>query len=676
MKAKLLVLTTLLFSLCGGVSAQDAQTKSRSTITLLPAKESSAGSDSLLWVQNNPPQDTYLQFDLSSLPGGLTQSDFVRCTLRLVAQKVAYVPADNPDSGGQLVIVKGQTANNDFTRVAKTPDLVSLSTLLDTQTKKNNVALQATATLCAAVYRQYAGDKLISLRLYSDSHKASSLFYSTKEFAGNATHKPRLVIEYNIAQPGLLETASWPQHQQNPEHTGRSPWIPFKPPDGFSLVSIALPNIGGNAGSVADFPLIYWGNIYLIEKVLEQNYLLSLDLKGREGWQRAIGTGTVQRSPVISPNGILYVVTENQIADYDLNKSGERYGESYPLAGAKLSAYSGLTLGNDGSLFLAVTENDLNYIYGFTPSLTPFLKSGPFGGGQEKVSTVTVSQDGEKIFAQTPKGAVVIDIANPSDQRTITLANDKDQPWEYYYVPVAGSAGNIMIFSDFTSRANKGNKWDYSETQRVWNASGSLLPQPVLGSNGIVYYIQGGVLHGHRYDKMGSADINSGTALNTTSNLVMDGANNIYFWDNGYFYGYSPDAKPLFERVDLTNKGLEGQRPAEPEAVSAEKKAEREGGGPEQFIRLMMAPDGTLWANNKNGRNLFAFKPKYASTNLPLQQQDIRNHTTYRANGEITVGGVTVSGGTQLFLQAEDGIAFAKGFTVEKGASVLAGTGF
>jgi hypothetical protein len=477
----------------------------------------------------------------------------------------------------------------------------------------------------------------------------------------------------------LLESASWSQHQQNPERTGRSPWIPFRAPNGFSLVTVPVPAINGKA-EVVDYPLIYEGNLCLISHVLDSNLLFSLDFRGAERWRAEVGTGTVQRSPVISRKGILYVVTENQIAGYDLTQSGKLYA-SYPLSGNKLSAYTGVTQGNDGSLFLAMLENDQNFIYGFTPSLLPFLKAGPFGKGQEKISTVTVSPDGRKILAQTPKGAVVINVANPSEEQTITPGNDKNQPLEYYYMPVAGPADDIMIFSDFTSKANQGNIWDYSPKQRIWNSSGTLLPQPVLGSNGFVYYIQGGALRRHPYAQRGEVDKTEGkNNLSTTSNLVMDGADNVYFWDNGYFYGYSKDKTSLFDKVRLT--GLTEKRAADPEDVpdpdkpNATRKADRTFSGPEQFIRLMVGPDGTLWANNKSDKVLYAFKPTYKDEKLELKQTDIRTQTVYRATGVLTVGGVTVSSGTQLLLQAQNGIVFAPGFAVEKGASILARAGF
>jgi outer membrane protein assembly factor BamB len=677
MKARMLgsVVAALIVLLLGGPAG--AQSERRLTTTLLPVKEAGAiqnaptGDQGLLWIQNNPAKDVFLQFDLRRLPPGLREGDFVRCTLRLVARDVTYEPADNPDSGGLVVIVTGQLANDDLTPLARAPEIVSLSTLLNTGSRKNHVALGASDALTKAVYQEYSGDKMISLRLHTVSHKASSLLYSTANVP-NPSHLARLVIEYKLGPPGLLESASWSQHQQNPEHTGRSPWIPFRAPTGFTLARMALPMINQVAGGIADYPLIYRGDIYLISKVLDQNHLLSLDVRGTVRWRQAIGPGTVQRSPVISGEGILYVVTENRIAAYDLNQAGKEVA-AHALSG-KPTSYTDLTQGNDGSVFLALAENDGSYIYGLTAELQPFLKSGPWASGQQKISTITVSPNGRRLFAQIPgsgripAGAVVIDVADPSEQRPIELAvrDEKgaivDKPWEYYHAPIAGPAGDVMVFSDFADQANRGNIWGFTSAGRIWSGAGTALPQPALGVNGRVYYLQDGQLRAHRYDNVAAAEVVSSDAnLNTTSNLVMDGADNVYFWDNGYLHGYGPHGQPLFKRLPLTG-------------VQERKDQTRE--GPQQFIRLMVGPDGTLWANNQNADALFAFKPSYSAADLTLEQNDIRTQTAYRATGKLTVGGVRIDAGTQVLLQAQDGIGFAPGFMVQRGASLEARTGF
>lgn len=671
MKSKIQSLLILLILCLLAASPRQAQCGQQWTQTLLPVKELGAVDNGpnvkgLLWIQNDPQKEIFLQFDLSGLPAGLGQEDFKNCTLRLVAQNVVYEPADNPNTGGQFVIIKGRLVNDNFTEQPGTEAIISLSTL----SRTNNVALKASGALRAAVYHEYAGDKKISLKLFSDSHKASTLLYSSINSGApaNPSNLPRMVIEYSPPPPKMLDTLNWSQHQQNPEHTGRTAWKPFKNPTRFSPAKINMPQINGGAGTIADYPLIYRGNIYLVYKVLDRNFLLALDYQGRELWRKDIGTGTVQRSPVISPGGILYAVTEKKITGYNLNAYGQMVAQ-YPAAGdlpGKLAAYTDLTAGNDGSLFLALQENGVSYIYGFTPQLKPFVKTDPLGTSQEKISTVSVSPEGRTVFAQTAGGAVVVDMINPSREQKIHLGYGNQKPWEYYHVPIAGSTGEVMIFSDFTDSAKRGNVWSYTVAQRVWNSPGKLVFQPVLGFNGVVYFIQGGGLQAHRYDEIGPVEAAPDAGLKASSNLVMDGADNIFFWDNGYLHGYDAQRKALFAKILLTSEV--GARSVD------------EGGqpiqGPEQFLRLMLGPDGTLWANNKLARALYAFKPGFDEADLTLQQEDIQTKTVYRSTGSLAVGSLKLAAGSQILFEARQGISFAANFTVEKGASLLCRTGF
>lgn len=106
------------------------------------------------------------------------------------------------------------------------------------------------------------------------------------------------------------------------------------------------------------------------------------------------------------------------------------------------------------------------------------------------------------------------------------------------------------------------------------------------------------------------------------------------------------------------------------------KQENKEGEAPEQFIRLMLGPDGTLWANNKLGSALYAFKPSFAEPNPTIKEKDISTNTVYRATGTLTVGSLKLETGTQILLQAQQSISFARGFTVQKGAELLCRTGF
>ena len=76
-----------------------------------------------------------------------------------------------------------------------------------------------------------------------------------------------------------------------------------------------------------------------------------------------------------------------------------------------------------------------------------------------------------------------------------------------------------------------------------------------------------------------------GAYLKTTSNLVMDGADCLYFWNGEWLYGFDAKGTALFDKIPFP--GLEAS------------------------IRLMLGPDGTLWANNQQGRSLYIFEPQY-----------------------------------------------------------------
>ncbi|MEN6374659.1 MAG: hypothetical protein ABFD75_07760 [Smithella sp.] len=719
MKTKLWIFLLLILLCQFMASSVYAQGEQQVTMTLLPVNEKSDPPDtnkpSLLWIQANPSKDVFLQFDLSGLPSGLEESDFVRCTLRIAAKDIQYT-----SNNSKLVSITGQIANNDLTPVKPgkgeptVKEIVALSTLNANDPKKNKAALnlKTDSDLRHEIFSKYSktGDKKISLRLHTASYKASSLFYSSKEYGSDPSNIPRLVVEYKQKPQDLLASMSWRQHQQNPEHTGHQPWRPFRSPAKFCLKTIPLPQFKGH---VADYPLIYRGNLYVVDTSDNENYLFSFEFTGKERWRCSIDKGTIQRSPAISSDGIVYIVIESQganhIAAYDLKQSGKalyKYNLDTldKLEGkSKLANYTDLTIGNDGSIFLALNKSDLNYIYGFTPDLQPILMAGPFPGDNNKnISTITVSHDGKKIFAQipavdeVPAGAVVIDVANPSEQQTIDIhkklvnSTGTRMPFEYYHVPIAGPAGNVMIFSDFSKTEYKSNVWGYSPPNKfIWNSASdkTLVSQSVLASNEFVYYIQNGQLQRHKYNNIGKVET-YGDALNTTSNLVIDGADNIYFWDNGRLHGYSPGGASMFNdgiAINAKESKCDNKSYGEIKERSEDDKGEATK-GLEPSIRLMMGPDGTIWANNKDGHELFVFNPLYPFYvaydvgNLTLEQKDIKSQTVYRSTGKLSVGNgkdkINVEKGMQLLFQAQKGVGFAKGFSVEKGASILVRTGF
>src|SRR5207247_4672725 len=83
--------------------------------------------------------------------------------------------------------------------------------------------------------------------------------------------------------------------------------------------------------------------------------------------------------------------------------------------------------------------------------------------------------------------------------------------------------------------------------------------------------------------------------------------------------------------------------------------------------------DGTLWANNKNGKELFAFQPVYAEPDLKLSAWHMTTQTVYRTAGKLIVtadvgetersrGLPSLKAGTTTLLQAGSSITFPRGF--------------
>lgn len=643
MKSKLHSFVILVIVLIGVLAqAQNA------AVTLLPANDNAVtegpqAAKGLLWLQKQEPKTINLAFVLTTLPAGLAPDDFKECTLRLVAKQRVFRPEENFDNtGGGVVLIRGWLADARFSVLPQALSIVQLSTLSE-QHQPVTLNQPTSSEFKDAIYQAYSSrEKRISLVLRTDSRRASSLFYSTKSFEGDPSNIPRLVITFKLPKPSLLESLSWPQNQHDPEHTGRSPWRQFHAPDAFTVEEITPPPLDGVTGAptIVDYPLIYGGNLYVIYRYDSGNYLVCLDFTGKKKiWQAKILGNTVQRSPVISRLGFIYVVTESLISSYYLSDGKMALNYSF----GKLSDFADITVGNDGSLYLAVKQDEVNYIYGYDPLLTAFLRAGPFEKGA--ISTSTVDAAGNKIFFQTGAGGVVIELPDPSKKSTLKLDRA-----DSYWTPLAGPAGGVMVFAD---KSSKGNVEAYNAKGKIWNASDNPVAQPVLGTNELVYFLRGGQLQSHKYDDITTPPSPVDKGLLATSNLVMDGADDVYFWNNGTFYAYGPDGNQLLG----------------PQSIK----------GPPPNIRLTMAPDGTLWANSTTA--LFAFQPKYNAQDWEIKAKELATQTTYRATGKLTVKAENaqeaevVPESAQLLLEAGSAISFSGGFGVPKGASILCRVG-
>jgi hypothetical protein len=180
----------------------------------------------------------------------------------------------------------------------------------------------------------------------------------------------------------------------------------------------------------------------------------------------------------------------------------------------------------------------------------------------------------------------------------------------------------------------------------LWEHRGPV-SQPIVDRAGKqVFVIQRGRFQAY--------DILNGTAMCTsekidlaaTSNLVLAGEENLYFWNNGTLFGYRNDCQPLFQRPlsDLP-----------------------------QALELLFAPDGTLYARTA-AQKLFSLTPSQPA--LTLEPNQVQTGTVYSAETIRVAANLQVGKATQLILKAEKTIAFGPGFSVQKGARMRCQIGF
>ena len=357
-----------------------------------------------------------------------------------------------------------------------------------------------------------------------------------------------------------------------------------------------------------------------------------------------IGPDAPASHALVTETGRLYSVGENRIAVFDLEKEGEHI-RHLPMGDLKISVPP--TLGRDGSLYLI--PSGYGYIYGINPNLEELWRY-PSGPG---------SQEAKKI---TPF------LLGPARQEYGYAARGTDNKNEFVRINTGyGGAEGRQFESRFTDFHRplvvRGQKEDkvflavysvedgllgcYSGCEKPWQKSGPVSAPNNDRRGNKIFVVQSGRFRA--YDSRNGIELCSAGAkapLAATSNLVIDGEERLYFWNNGMLYGYTGDCRPFLSQ-----------------AIT---------GLPEK-LELLFGPDGTLYAKAEN-QSLYALNPK--APDLNLDRSMVGTDTIYNG-GKIRVpGDVEIPGGTEVVLRAREEISFGAGFTVKKGGSLSCGTGY
>ena len=563
-----------------------------------------------------------LSFELSPIPKSAT---IRKVTLRLVGH-----PAKSP-ANPQLV--------NIF------PDGANKSVGSWTATRDRSVSLVSTQALLQQVDQALKANKELSLTFSSRSRLSDWQYYSMAEYGQISSNKPRLIIEYEFAEATIA--------RQQERDTSKTRWKYFPQPN-----SVTVKPFLDKVTAIISNPVFYDGGIYLFAQPSSQKTMLyALHPGGGNRW----GPKEIQVRPgphaLVTSAGRLYSVGEDRLVLYDLEKEGT------PIKSVDISDFKPVlrpTLGADGSLYAMPSGS--GYLYGFNPDPQELWRYRSDNTKLGEASRVTVSPDaGRYAYVLTKVGnethPVRIDAATGSAENynlNVKIKSDGketdknlDLGFKGFHRPVAikGPQNDYVFLSAYTEQ--NGMLLAHSGGDVIWWQEGPVSQPIVDWGEERVLAVQSGGFRG--YDKFNGKQIctSSETDITVTSNLVTDGEDNVYFWNNGTLLGYTKDCKN-FLKFPIT---VEPKLPTD--------------------LELMFAPDGTLFA--RAGNFLYSMTPSQKT--LTVAQAQLQTNTIYSADTIQVAANLHVKN-ENIILKAEKNISFGKGMSVQKGASVRCRIGF
>jgi len=263
------------------------------------------------------------------------------------------------------------------------------------------------------------GERKFSLRLITGA-SAMSTWYLTG--ATNLSHRPRLILEYTVAdQPALTQSDGLPAVQS------ARPFLPTariggKDSDAFSYVTKPFTNAWSHT------PVFHNGLVYLMtdDKGIKALQALSplgakpvgpIEVGGKPVWPIGVD-GSPGQHLLVSQSGRLYIVGKDKIISYQLDSGNPAQAP----AAARVRGLTGLnpenppSLGPGGSLYLVNGQE----VYGFNPDLQELWKVTL---ADPTSSRVTVGPSGRFVYLVAKKQGLVVINAQTGEFFTSPLAN-------------------------------------------------------------------------------------------------------------------------------------------------------------------------------------------------------------------------------------------------------------
>jgi hypothetical protein len=587
----------------------------QATTVLFPSNE--IGNEKLKIAANDankPTSIAKLSFNLSKLPAGIS---IKQVTLRLVSEPT------KASANEQIVKIfldtgEGQSLGYWFADPAS-------------KIREFPVTSDALLNVAQTYYQQKSP---LNLQLRSTSRLSDWQYYSRRSFDHNPSNKPRLIIEYEREIPAIQSTEKtpWRYYYGAPEQKGQGVALKMeKLFDGAEVLS--NPVFAGLSTSVFAKP------------AGRPIHLYSLSLNGRERWSTAIKQAPGGHA-VVNQYEVLESIGEGGIVLYDLKQQGKELG-TVKVAGLKGAPPP--TIGADDSLYFAKT----GHVYGLNPQFNELWRYPLKKPTSATFSRLSLSSEYQRrAYFLSRIDVVNTLVALDSMVGQPEFAIDVDDKFTEFHVPIVMPATNTetqetMEYVCISAYLGQdGLLACYVDGELSWKKSGRV-SQPVSSfDEERLYVVQNECLWA--LERFNGKEVlkHCEDGLADTSNLVLDGDENIYFWNKGTFKVFDRNLKPLIStKLEALPQNLE----------------------------LLFAPDATLYAVDSKTKGLALIRPLFDS--LTLNETTLANDTVYSAKTLQVANGTTVSKGMNIMMKASERISFGKGVSIEKGASLSCKSG-
>jgi hypothetical protein len=636
-----------------GLHATGAAQTSSITIALIPTVTPDAFE--LENKGNGPTKTAKLSFDLQAIPKGAITSAVLR-----------LVPAAAQGSVQQVRIFADEKST------------VSIGQL--TVDAKLGRPAESTGTeLANAVANAVNAGNRLELYLRAYSIRTSQQYYSNNAASVN---RPRLIVSWADNAAPVTRNGQQLRYRGNPDDA--TPWK-YERPNG-AAVSKLLTNLGleqiaagpafrgdemlliantpgaemmlygigwdGSKRWVCQFPQLAdkaatWKYLYVDEIPRHVLAFASNGTIRQFNWpadtgapvsrvERKVKDMTLSRRPAVSAGGMLTYLSDNGYV-YSLSPMPgvDELWRSTSVGKVPPPVLS--PRGGDGLVYFFADENGSKGFYAVDAAR----------------GEVRFPPNGKRQF---PGGST---LGNFPDFQPPLAVSGKDRDW-VFLSSFGNGHGVLEGYTNFTRGVP--SSWKEPKTGP---SSRCVAPPPPGNEGQIVYCVQNDRLRGFTPDGANPYTSAEG-GLGAASNLVADGARNIYFWNKGLFYGFDNHCAQLFAvKVNL---------PVTTEGSAA--------------FELSVGSNGVFYA--RSVKEVFAIRPTQSSSptaveantryatqgNMQMSRVWIPTNgpvALAAIGGTLSLGDTRIPAGADVSCSASNGISFGPAFTVEKGASLRCG---